>query len=83
MKGNLIDEPIVVGSALRHGVADDDALHALRCAMVLWVLDEGVDMFVGADRSGRLLEVGVVERDGAQVIIHAMPARAKYLPRGR
>ena len=83
VQGNLIDEPIVVASALRHGVDEADVVHAFRNAIVRSSLDEGVDMFVGADRSGQLLEVGVVTRDGARLIIHAMAARTKFLPRGR
>ena len=82
VKGNLIDEPIVARSALKHGVVEADALHAFRNAIARTSLDEGVDMFVGADRSGQLLEVGVVSRNGARLIIHAMRARTTFLPKG-
>jgi hypothetical protein len=37
-------------------------------------------IFVGPDRSARLLEVGVVYADyGTPVIVHAMPARPRFL----
>ena len=38
-------------------------------------------MIIGADPSGRLLEVGVVtdEDEGIDVIVHAMQARPRFL----
>ncbi len=36
-------------------------------------------MFVGPSRSGEPLEVGVVVDDDGEAIIHAMPARPKFL----
>ncbi len=33
----------------------------------------------GADTAGRMLEVGVAESEGIEFIVHAMPARAKFL----
>jgi uncharacterized DUF497 family protein len=36
-------------------------------------------VFLGADQDGTLLEVMAVEVDNALLIIHAMPARPKYL----
>lgn len=36
-------------------------------------------MFIGADSSGNLLEIGVVESIDCPIVIHAMPARPKYL----
>jgi hypothetical protein len=80
VEGNLSREPIVLASALKHGVSEPDALHVVHNAIVRWDLDEGVEMFVGADQSGRLLEVGLVERDGVRLLIHAMPVRARHLP---
>ena len=44
-------------SARRHGIEDEDVLHAFRNAIQAnWV--EDVLMLIGADRGGRLLEVG-------------------------
>jgi hypothetical protein len=42
-------------------------------------LDEGFTMFVGADPAANLLEVGVVDTSDGPIIVHAMPARPKYL----
>jgi hypothetical protein len=36
-------------------------------------------MFVGPDYGGNLYEVGVVESEDGPIIVHAMPARPKYL----
>lgn len=36
-------------------------------------------MLIGADTTGRMLEIGVAESDGIDFIVHAMPARAKFL----
>jgi hypothetical protein len=75
-------EIVVAHSALRHGVAGDDVLHALRNAVDAWLEDEeGFSMVVGADGTGRLIEVGYVDSVDARIVIHAMPARPKYLRR--
>ncbi|MGH2747891.1 MAG: hypothetical protein ACRDKB_08205 [Actinomycetota bacterium] len=74
-------EPVIASSARRHGVDEEDMLHAYRNAIDAWTLDEGLIMLVGADRSGSsLLEIGVVRADdGTPVIVHAMKARPKFL----
>ncbi len=54
-------------------------MHALRNSIRTESLDEGFTMFVGPDRSGNLLEVGVIDGDSGPAIVHAMPARPKYL----
>ncbi len=41
--------------------------------------DDGFVMFVGADASGNLLEMGAFESVDGPIIIHAMAARPKYL----
>jgi len=71
----------VASSAARHGVSGADAVHAYRNAIIRWTFDEEFEMVVGADTAGRVLEIGLVRGDGALLLIHAMPARAKYLPR--
>ena len=68
----------IARSAHRHGIADDDILHAFRNTIREVPTDE-VTMFIGADRSGRLLEIGTLVHAERIMIIHAMPARAKYL----
>lgn len=79
----LDSEPVVLHTARKHGVADEDIIHAWRAAS--WATgqqDDGLVMLVGPDRTGRLLELGAVEaRDlpGVPLVVHAMPARAKFL----
>lgn len=36
-------------------------------------------MLIGPDDSGRPLEIGVVAAEGVEFIVHAMPARPKFL----
>ena len=36
-------------------------------------------MLIGADRAGRLLEIGVASAEGIDFIVHAMPARPRFL----
>lgn len=79
-QGNL--EPVILGSAREHGVADADMRHAYNHPIRAYDLDEGLTMLIGPDRAANLLEVGVVTREGRQVIAHALPVRPKYL-RGR
>jgi hypothetical protein len=77
-----IDEPIILESAHRHGVSEEDMLHALRFAVGHVRQDDEMVMFIGPDIGGnQLVEVGVVIWWGGEfAIVHAMsPARAKYL----
>ncbi|TIC78999.1 hypothetical protein [Nocardioides sp. GY 10127] len=77
-----IEEPVIVESAHRHGVAEEDMLHALRFAITHVGQDDDMVMFIGPDRAGSLIEVGVVTWHGILAIVHAMsPAREKYLKR--
>lgn len=75
------EAPLVLESAGRHGIGEEDALHAYAFAVDSFIVDEGMVMYVGPDRSGRLLEVGVVEWHEELAIVHAMPARPKFLRR--
>lgn len=73
-------EPIILDSARKWGVDDEDMLHALRNYIRVFAMDEGFTMVTGPARDAQLLEVGVVESsDGDMLVIHAMPAREKYL----
>jgi hypothetical protein len=75
------DEPIILESAHRHGVAEDDILHALRFTIGHVRQADDMVMFIGPDRAGTLIEVGVVIWWGGELAIaHALrPARTKYL----
>lgn len=68
-------------SARKHGVSDDDMLHAVRHHWRAFETDDpGVTMFIGPSTTSAPLEVGVVTDDDGIAIIHAMPARKKFLP---
>lgn len=71
-------DPVILPSARRHGIADADILHAYRHPIRIVRLDDP-EIFVGGDRTGRLLEIGVSVSDDGDTIIHAMPVRAKFL----
>ena len=73
------EPPVVLESAARHGVAEDDAVHSWAFAVDAYDLGEGLVMYIGPTRSGDLLEVGVVDWYGTVAIVHAMPARPKFL----
>jgi hypothetical protein len=53
-------------------------LHAYRNPLRVFQVDDLV-MLIGGDETGRMLEVGVVAAEGIEFIIHAMPAREKFL----
>ncbi len=74
MEGN----PVILASARRHGVADQDMLHAYRNPVRVLDLDD-LTMLIGPDRAGRLLEVGVSSAEGIDVVVHAMAARPRFL----
>ncbi|RLZ04129.1 hypothetical protein CWC38_02185 [Kocuria tytonicola] len=74
-----MDEPIIAPSALKHGLVEADILHAYRNPIRAWDLGEGFTMLIGANQAAIVLEVGYVQGHTADVIVHAMPARRKYL----
>jgi hypothetical protein len=71
-------DPVVLASARKHGVHDDDILHAYQHPIRVLQLDD-LTMLIGPDSAARLLEVGVSTSDGIDFIVHAMPARAKFI----
>ena len=74
------DEPLVLHSAFRHGVSEEDMLHALRHAFRWFALDDEMTMVIGPAVSGELLEVGTVVWYGDRpAIVHAMPAREGFV----
>lgn len=72
-------DPIIAPSAAKHGVGEKDILHAYRNPIRVWDLGEGFTMMVGANRAAIILEIGYVQGVEAVVIVHAMPAREKFL----
>ncbi len=71
-------DPVILASGRKHGVRDEDMLHAYRHPIRVFQVDDLV-MLIGADEGGRLLEVGVATAEGVEFIVHAMPARPKFL----
>ena len=70
----------IEASARKHGVSDDDMLHAVRNHWRAFETDDpAVTMYIGPATSAEPLEVGVVDDDEGIAVVHAMPARAKFL----
>ncbi len=70
----------IEASARKHGVPDQDMLHALRHHWRAYETDDpGVTMFIGPSTTAEPLEVGVVTDEKGAAIIHAMKAREKFL----
>lgn len=71
-------------SALKHGVSSEDAIQAAVWSLWIEPLDEDDppdrELRLGFDTKARLLEtVVLVFESGDEMVIHAMPARKKYL----
>jgi hypothetical protein len=69
------------GSARKHGVADQDILHAIDHALAIEDIGEDPDrwLVLGPDRAINMLEVVVlITSEGTQLAIHAMPMRPIY-----
>lgn len=68
-------------SARKHGIADEDIVHAVEHALTIGEQEDAKTLYLGPDRSGNLLElVSVARDDGTEIVIHAMRMRAKYEP---
>ncbi len=68
-------------AARRHGITDEDILHALDNSLAVEDVGEDPDrwLVLGPDRSGNLLEVVVlIGTDDVALIIHAMEMRPIY-----
>lgn len=71
----------VHGSARKHGVADEDTLHAIDHALAFEDAGEDPDrwLLIGPGRADNLLEViAMITVEGSQIATHAMPMRDKY-----
>jgi hypothetical protein len=53
-------------------------LHAYHRPIRVFDVD-GLVMVIGADEAGRLLEIGLATAEGIDFIVHAMPARPRFL----
>lgn len=70
--------PVILAGARKHGISDDDMLHAYRNPIQVFAFDE-LTMLIGAGQDGWELEVGLAAADGIELIVHAMIARRKFL----
>jgi hypothetical protein len=75
----VVQGPIIAPSALKHGLGEEEILHAYRNPVRVWDLGDGLTMIVGPNQAAIFLEVGYVDGDTAVVIVHAMRAREKFL----
>jgi hypothetical protein len=71
-------------SALKHGVSPEDAIQAAEWSLWIESLNDDGHPYrqlrLGFDTGARLLEtVVLVLENGEEMVIHAMPARKKYL----
>jgi limonene-1,2-epoxide hydrolase len=71
-------DPVILASARRHGIRDDNMLHAYRNPIRVFEADD-LTMLIGPDESATLLEIGVAHAEGIDFIVHAMAARPKFL----
>ena len=71
-------DPVILESARKHGIEDDDMFHAYRNPIRVFELDD-LTMLIGPATSAQLLEIGVAKAEGLEFIVHAMPARPKFL----
>jgi limonene-1,2-epoxide hydrolase len=71
-------DPVILASARRHGIRDDNMLHAYRNPIRVFEADD-LTMLIGPDESAALLEIGVAHAEGIDFIVHAMAARPKFL----
>lgn len=72
-------EVVIAASALKHGLAEEEIVHAYRNPIRIWDLGEDLTIVIGADPSATLLGVGYAQGATAVVIVHAMRAREKFL----
>ncbi len=71
-------DPVILVSARMHGISDVDVFHAFRNPIRVFDLDD-LTMLIGPSRGGGLLEIGVAHAESIDFVVHAMPARPKYL----
>ena len=71
----------ILPSSRKHGISDDDIRHAFENAVASITIPDqpAFAMVLGPDQSAQLLEIGVLADEDNDYVIHAMPARPKYL----
>lgn len=70
----------VADFARKHGIADADIVHSVRMQLRAVRLDADRAFLIGADRTGRLLELVLLDATEAEpaCVIHAMELRPKF-----
>ena len=68
----------IAPSAFKHGIPEGDIMHAYRNPIRPHRQHDRV-LVVGGDWGGNLLEIGVAQSEEHDVIIHAIPARDRFL----
>ncbi len=71
----------ILDSAGKHGISDDDIRHAINNAIASITRPDQPEftMIIGPSSRSALIEVGILETDDQDYVIHAMAARDKYL----
>ena len=74
----MVADPIIAASALKHGLNEEEILHAYRNPVRVWDLGDGFTMLVGSTAAALFLEVGYVDAHDDDeivvVVVHAMKA---------
>lgn len=74
-------EIIVLASALKRDITEDDIRHAISNPIATTDMDDACFMVVGADTAGRLIEVGIRIGEDTITAFHSFrPARQQFLP---
>lgn len=74
------DRVRIISTAYRHGLNEAEIRHAVRHALVEVRVDDDVVMLIGPTPTAALVEVGIAAPfTDDERIIHAMPARKRYL----
>lgn len=74
----MLMDPVRRGGRSQARRLDQDVLHAYRNPLRVFEFDD-LTMLIGADAAGRMLEIGLAMAEGSEFIVHAMPAREKFL----
>lgn len=65
-------------AARKHGIADEDIVHAVEHALVIESQTRDRWLYLGPGRDVSLIEVITLDRPHAEIAIHAMKMRRKY-----
>lgn len=77
--GGVGGDPIIAQSAFKHGLNEEEILHAYRNPVRIWDLGDGFTMMIGPNQAAIFLEFGYVQGEQVHVIVYAMRAREKFL----